>query len=55
MESLIDKTMPSDGRCSLKEYLEGDNDLQVCVDKGGDDWEAAFFEQLDNENEDQED
>ena len=47
--------MPSDGRCSLKEYLEGDDDLQVCIDKGGNDWEASFFEQLDNENEDQED
>ena len=50
MESLIDKTMPADGRCTLKEYMEGDNELQVCVDKGSDDWEACFFEQLgDNE------
>lgn len=34
MESLIDKTMPADGRCTLKDYLEGDNELQVFVDKG---------------------
>ena len=46
MESLIDKTMPADGRCSLKEYLEGDNELQVCTDNGGDDWEATFLDQL---------
>ena len=50
MESLIDKTMPADGRCTLKEYMEGDNELQVCVDKGSDDWEACFFQQLGDED-----
>ena len=53
MESLIDKTMPADGRCTLKEYMEGDNELQVCVDKGSDDWEACFFEQLGDEDQQQ--
>ena len=46
LESLIDKTMPSDGRCTVKEYMEGDNDLQVCMDKDDDEWEANFFEEL---------
>ena len=40
---LINDTMPADGRCTLKEYLKGDNELQVCVNKGGDDWESSFF------------
>ena len=52
---LIDKTMPSDRRCTLKEYLEGDNKLQVCVDKGSDNWEASFFEQLGEDQEQDED
>ena len=45
--------MPADGRCTLKEYMEGDNELQVCVDKGSDDWEACFFEQLGDEDQQQ--
>ena len=45
-ESLIHKTTPADGRCTLKEYMEGDNELQVCVDKGSDDWVACSFDQL---------
>ena len=53
MQSLIDETMPADGRCSLNEYLEGENELQVCVDTGGDDWEASFFEQLGDDNQQQ--
>ena len=28
MESLIDKTMPADGRCTLKEYMEGDTNCK---------------------------
>ena len=43
MEHIIHDTMPAHGRCSLREYLDG---LQVCVVKGGDDWESSFFEQL---------
>ena len=35
MNRLIEKTTPADGRCTLKEYLEGDNKLQVCMDKVG--------------------
>ena len=46
MDSLIEKTMPADGRCTLKEYLEGDNELQVCMDKGGDDWKLDSSKSL---------
>ena len=49
----MDDTMPADGRCSSNEYLEGHNELQVCVDKGGDDWESSFFEQLSVEDQEQ--
>ena len=28
-------------------------ELQVCVDKGSDDWEACFFEQLGDEDQEQ--
>lgn len=41
--NLIDKTMPADGRCTLKEYLEGDNELQVYA---SDDWESNFLNSL---------
>ena len=37
MDCLIDKTMPTEGRCTVKEYFEGENELQVYVDTGGDD------------------
>lgn len=42
--------MPADGRCTLK---EGDNELQVCMDKGGDDWEARSFQELGDEDKQQ--
>ena len=55
LESLIDKTMPSDGRCTVKEYLERDNDLQVSMDNDDDEWEANFFEELGENDSEQED
>ena len=45
--------MPAHGQCTLKEYLEGDNELQVCMDKGGDDWEARFQQELGDEDKQQ--
>ena len=33
--------------------MEGDNELQVCVDKGSDDWEACFFEEFGDEDQQQ--
>ena len=33
--------------------MEGDNELQVCVEKGSDDWEACFFEQFGDEDQQQ--
>ena len=39
----------------MKEYLEGDNELQVCKDKRGDDWEGRAFQQLSDEDKQQDD
>ena len=40
--------------CLLREeYLEGENELQVCVDTGGDDWEFNFFQQLGSKDQEQ--
>ena len=35
--------------------MEGDNDLQVCMDKDDDEWEANFFEELGENDSEQED
>ena len=35
LQNLIEKTMPSEQRCSLAEYLHGEEEVSVCVDKDG--------------------
>ena len=52
MECLLQKTMPAEGRCTLIEYLEGDNQLPVCAETGDDDWEEDFFQQLSGKDQD---
>ena len=52
VQSLIEKTMPTDGRCNLDEYLNGDDDLPVCMELDGDSWEANFLKQLQHKEED---
>ena len=32
--------------CSIDQYVNGDDNLQVCVDTDGDQWEANFMESL---------
>ncbi len=46
VQSLIEKTMPTGGRCDVDEYLQGDDDLPVCMDLNNDSWEADFLDQL---------
>ena len=46
VQSLIEKTMPTDGRCNLDEYLSGDDNLPVCMEFDSDSWEADFLKQL---------
>ena len=41
----------SEQRCSLAEYLRGDEEVPVCVDTDGEDWDANFIAQLVNGDE----
>ena len=36
----------SEQRCSLAEYLSGEEGVPVCVDMDGEDWDANFIAQL---------
>ena len=42
--------MPSEQRCSLGEYLHGEEEVSVCVDKDGEDWDANFLAKLNNDD-----
>ena len=46
LQHLIDETMGPDQSCPATEYVRGDEDLSVCVDLNGNDWEANFLSQL---------
>ena len=47
LQNLLKKTMPnSEQRCSLAEYLRGDEEIPVRVDMDGEDWDANFIAQL---------
>ena len=54
VQSLIEKTMPTDGRCNVDEYLNGDDDLPVCMELDSDSWEADFLKQEEQEVTDEE-
>ena len=51
VQSLIEKTMPAGGRCDLDEYLQGDDDLPVCMDLDNDSWETDFLDHLGQDEE----
>ena len=44
--SLISTAMGSLESCSIDHYVNGDDNLQVCVDTDSDQWEANFMEGL---------
>lgn len=46
LQGLIDKTMSGHESSTLEEYVNGDTDLLVGVDKDGDDWEETFLTHL---------
>ena len=47
LQNLLEKTMPnSEQRCSLAEYLRGEEEVPVRVDMDGKDWVANFIAQL---------
>ena len=47
--------MPAGERCTLDDYLGGDNDLPVCTDLDSDSWEVNFMSELGLEEECNED
>ena len=38
LQGLIQKVMPPDYQCSVVEYIQDENDVQVSVDKDGPNW-----------------
>ena len=52
VQNLLEKTIPSDQRCSVAEYLSGEEGVPVCVDMDGDDWDANFIAHLVDGDED---
>jgi len=50
---LIEKT--GDGGCSTDEFVGGDDDLPVCIEMDGDDWQSAFLDELVNKSGQEED
>ena len=57
MQSMINKTVLPGGTCDVNEYLQGDDELPVCVDLDSDNWDTNFMDQLveDEEEAEQED
>ena len=53
LQNLLKKTMPnSEQRCSLAEYLRGEEEVPVRVDMDGEDWDANFIAKLVDGDED---
>ena len=47
LQNLLEKTMPnSEQRCSLAEYMHGEEVVPVRVNMDGEDWDANFMAQL---------
>ena len=38
--------MPAEERCSVSEYIYGDNDLSVCSEQDDEGWEDQFFSSI---------
>ena len=43
LQNLLEKTIPSEQRCSLAEYLSGEEEVLVCVDMDGEDCDANLY------------
>ena len=49
LQGLIDEAMTGCDHCPLEEYMNGENDVPVCLDAGSDTWEEEFFDNLGQE------
>ena len=47
LQELIKQTLPEEQKCSVVEYVNGEEEIPVCFDNG-DDWDANFLASLDN-------
>ena len=46
LQDLIAKTLPTQDRCSLEEYIGGDSSLSVCIEMDDNSWEDTFLATL---------
>ena len=49
LEGLMERAVPVE-RCSVQEYIEGDDSLAVCTDLDSENWEANFLAELGQDN-----
>ena len=47
MEALMSLLGPTEGSCSVTEFVSGDDDLPVCLEFDDDQWEEQFFSSVD--------
>ena len=50
LQGLIDEAMTGCDHCPLEEYVNGENDVPVCLDACSDTWEEEFFDYLGQEH-----
>ena len=54
LQGLIDEAMTGCGHCPLEEYVNGEDDVPVCVDACSDTSEEEFFNNSGQEDQDEE-
>ena len=54
LDRLVENAGDGDAVCTMKEFVDGDNDLPICADMDSDDWETEFLNELTNEKVDSE-
>ena len=50
LQGLIDVAMTGRDHCPLEEYVNGEDDIPVCLDACSDTWEEEFFDNLGQED-----
>ena len=50
LQGLIDEVMTGHDHCPLEEYVNGEDDVPVCLDACSDTWEEEFFDSLGQED-----
>ena len=50
LQGLIDEAMAGCDHCPLEEYVNGEDDVPMCLDACSDTWEEEFFDNLGQED-----